>query len=47
MGKKEEFERATKKVEDMIKEVSKPTAATSGFGHARPDRCCPGEYIGR
>jgi hypothetical protein len=46
MGKKEDFEEGTRKVEEMIKEIdSKPSSPSSGSGMDYPDRCCPHEYI--
>ncbi len=47
MGKKEDFERGTEKLEQMIKEKEAKPAPPTGTPHERGARCCPNEYIGR
>ncbi len=45
MATKEDFEEATKKVEEMIKEIDSKPTPPSGSGMDYPERCCPHEYI--
>ena len=44
MPKKEDYEKATKKVEEMIKQKN-GNPVPPGGGGGMPDRCCPREYI--